>query len=347
MAVTAGATIEDGTMENSVVIATHNRADDLRETLLSLAQLSTTTSWEVIVVDNNSTDHTRAVVEALQPGYPTTLTYLFEQEQGRSAALNAGFRAARGEIILTTDDDVRVEPDWLDQGVAALRRFDCAFVGGKVLPIWGGQRPFWLPETGGRLWVPIAMLDFGPEPVEFATRAPLGVNMALRKDVLERAGYFDNTLGRKAGTLLGQEVREWCMRVRAAGMTGYYIPEMVIHHKVVRSRLTKNYWRRSFYWRGVSRAILYRMTGADLESPEETSPDLSRAPHVAGVPRYLYRKFLRTGLGLLRALARRDTRAVLDQEMQLWFYAGMFVESWKRVPDDPPRVAAPPSQAAL
>ena len=334
-------------MENSVVIATHNRADDLRETLISLGQLSTEASWEVIVVDNNCTDHTRAVVEELQPTYPTTLRYLFEAEQGRSAALNTGFRAAQGEIILTTDDDVRVEPDWLDQAVAALRRFDCAFVGGKVLPMWGGQRPFWLPETGGRLWVPIAMLDFGPEPLEFAKRAPLGVNMALRKDVLDRAGYFDNRIGRKAGTLLGQEVREWCMRVRAAGMTGFYIPEMVIHHKVITSRLTKNYFRRSFYWRGVSRAILYRMTGADLENPEESSPDLSRVPHLGGVPRYLYRTFFDTAIGLLRALARRDTRAILDREMQLWFYTGMFVESWKHRSGSPPRVAARSSGAAL
>ena len=334
-------------MENSVVIATHNRADDLRETLRSVATLATASSWELIVVDNNSTDHTRAVVEELQPTFPVTLTYLFEAEQGRSAALNTGFRAARGDIILTTDDDVRVEPDWLDQGVAALRRFDCAFVGGKVLPIWGGKRPSWLPETGGRLWVPIAMMDFGPEPVEFAARAPLGVNMALRKDVLERAGYFDNTLGRKAGTLLGQEVREWCMRVRAAGMTGYYIPEMVIHHKVVASRLTKNYFRRSFYWRGVSRAILYRMVGADLENPEETSRDLSRVPHIAGVPRYLYRKFLASGVGLLRALARRDSRAILDEEMQLWFYAGMFIETWKHFKGNPPGVAIPSGGAAL
>src|SRR5687767_3695723 len=100
-------------MKHSIVIATHNRADDLRKSLISLSQLSTSSGWEVIVVDNNSTDHTRAVVEALAPTYPTTLKYLFEKEQGRSAALNTGFRAAEGHIILTTDDDVRVEPDWL------------------------------------------------------------------------------------------------------------------------------------------------------------------------------------------------------------------------------------------
>jgi glucosyl-dolichyl phosphate glucuronosyltransferase len=317
-------------MTPTVVIATCNRADDLRGTLTSLGEMSSSQPWELIVVDNNSTDHTRAVVEEMARDYPVPLRYVFEVQQGRSAALNAGFRAAEGDIILTTDDDVRVERDWLDQAVLALRRLDCAFIGGKVLPVWGGERPSWLPERSGRHWVPIALLDLGDEQIEFASRAPLGVNMALRRDALTRAGYFDNELGRKAGTLLGQEVREWCLRVRAAGMQGFYIPEMVVHHRVPAHRLTKRYFRRSFYWRGVSRAILYRLAGADLETPEYGLVNVSRTPHIGGVPRYLYRRFGRSGVRLVRGLAYRDHYAVLDSEMQLWFYAGIFVESWKR-----------------
>jgi glycosyltransferase involved in cell wall biosynthesis len=340
-------------MTHSVVIPTHNRADDLRETLRSVSQISTTQNWEVIVVDNNSTDHTRRVVEELAPAFPVPLHYVFEREQGRSAALNAGFRAARGEIILTTDDDVRVEPNWLDEGAAALRRFDCGFVGGRVLPLWGGERPPWFPKQYGRMWIPIALLDFGPEPLEFATRAPLGVNMAFRHEALTRAGELDNSLGRKPGTLLGQEVREWCMRVRAAGMKGFYIPEMVVHHKVPVERLNKSYFRRSFYWRGVSRAILYRRTGVDMEDPELSSLQFSHVPHVAGVPRYLYRKVLTAAFGLLKGLTRHDRDAVLEQEMQLWFYAGIFVESWRGMlplakhDRAQPRNAAPSGEARL
>ncbi len=97
-----------GTMKYSVVIATHNRAADLRDTLASLAALQPDGPWEVIVVDNNSPDHTRQVVEAAAPTFPVALRYLFEARQGRSPALNAGISAARGQIIATTDDDVRV-----------------------------------------------------------------------------------------------------------------------------------------------------------------------------------------------------------------------------------------------
>src|SRR5262245_17872226 len=93
----------------SIVIATYNRASDLPATLRSLARLSPRGSWEVIVVDNNSTDDTRQVVEDCATSFPVRLRCLFEREQGRSPALNAGIRVARGDIIVTTDDDVRVE----------------------------------------------------------------------------------------------------------------------------------------------------------------------------------------------------------------------------------------------
>jgi GT2 family glycosyltransferase len=155
--------------------------------------------------------------------------------------------------------------------------------------------------------------------------------MAIRRLAFADAGYFDNELGRKAGTLLGQEVREWCLRVRAAGMTGFYVPQMVIHHKVPTHRLCKSYFRRSFYWRGVSRAIFYRVAGVDMETPEGSLVDPARVPHIAGVPRYLYRTFLSAGFRLVRGLAQRDSYAILDNEMQLWFYVGIFVESWKNV----------------
>ncbi|HWF85883.1 MAG TPA: glycosyltransferase family A protein, partial [Vicinamibacterales bacterium] len=98
-------------MTCSIIIATYNRARDLADTLASLARLDYADSWEVVVVDNNSTDDTRAVVGQAQTAFPVPLIYGFEREQGRSAALNHGLTLTHGAIIVTTDDDVRVEPD--------------------------------------------------------------------------------------------------------------------------------------------------------------------------------------------------------------------------------------------
>ena len=311
-------------MRYSVVIATYNRAGDLRETLASLAALRPRGDWETIVVDNNSTDGTRQVVESAATTFPVPLHYVFEKEQGRSPALNAGIRRAQGDIIVTTDDDVRVETDWLDRAGDAIEQLDCDYVGGRVLPIWGGPRPAWLPNHGGKHWAVIALLDYGPEPIEFGARVPLGVNMAFRRSAFERAGLFDPGTGRKAGTLLGQEVREWCIRARAAGLRGFYVPELTLRHIIPAARLNKAYFRRWFYWRGISRAMLYEKAGLDMEAPEQTALDFRTVPHVFGVPRYLYRKAIASLAACLRAAIRRDMVAAFEHELWVWFFAGIF-----------------------
>lgn len=313
----------------SIVIATYKRAADLRETLGSLAQLQPDGPWEVIVVDNNSPDDTRQVVEAAARDFPVELRYLFEQEQGRSPALNAGIRASRGAVIATTDDDVRVPPDWLNRAAEGLERLQCDYVGGRVLPIWGAPRPAWIPNHGGKQWAVIALLDYGPEPIEFGSRVPLGVNMAFRREAFDRAGLLDPHTGRRAGTLLGQEVREWCIRARRAGVRGFYIPELVLEHIIPADRLCKRYFRRWFFWRGISRALLYARAGLDMEAPEQTTLDFATVPHIAGVPRYLYRRAAGNFVGMLRASLRRDAIAAFDHEVWLWFFAGIVKQRWK------------------
>ena len=315
-------------MKYSIVIATYKRARDLRETLQSLAALQPDGPWEVIVVDNNSPDETRDVVLETAGTFPVELRYLFEREQGRSPALNAGIRAARGEIIVTTDDDVRVPPDWLNQAAEGLRRLECDYVGGRVLPIWGGPRPDWLPDRGGKQWAVIALLDYGPAPIEFGTRVPLGVNMAFRREALDRAGLFDPHTGRRAGTLLGQEVREWCIRARKAGVRGFYIPEMSLRHIIPADRLNKKYFRRWFYWRGISRAMLYERAGLDMEAPEQTTLDFSTVPHIAGVPRYLYRRALASVAAWVRETLRGRSIEAFEHELWICFFAGIVRQRW-------------------
>lgn len=312
-----------GAMKYSIVIATYNRAADLRDTLRSLASLQPDGPWEVLVVDNNSSDDTRAVVVEAAAGFPADLRYVFERKQGRSPALNAGIAASRGEIIVTTDDDVRVPADWLNAAARGLSMLACDYVGGRVLPIWGAPRPAWLPNHGGKQWAVIALLDYGDQPIEFGARVPLGVNMAFRRDALARAGGFDPDTGRKAGTLLGQEVREWCIRARQAGLRGFYVPDMRLQHLIPAERLSKTYFRRWFYWRGISRALLYERSGLDMEAPERTTLDFSQVPHVLGVPRYLYRKAITAAIDWLRASLRRDPVAAFDHEVWLWFFAGI------------------------
>jgi glycosyltransferase involved in cell wall biosynthesis len=335
-------------MRFSIIVPTFNRASDLRLSLKSLAGLVSTAPWEVIVVDNNSTDDTRLAVIEAQPDFPVELRYIFEREQGRSAAMNTGIRAARGDIILTTDDDVHVEPDWMEKSGEALDTLDCDYVGGKVLPIWPAARPDWIPNHGGKQWAVIALLDYGPDPIPFFTlahRVPIGVNMAFRRTAFDRAGLWSNRVGRKKGTLLGQEVREWMLRARDAGLRGYYTPTMIVHHRIQRDRLEKKYFRRWFYWNGVSRALLYRDSWIDMQAPESTELDFSRVPHIAGVPRFFYGKAPRELARAITSRWRGDAASAFDAELWLYFFAGVLRQRWRdrKVPRPPVAQSAAPA----
>jgi glycosyltransferase involved in cell wall biosynthesis len=318
-------------MEFSIIIPTYNRADELRETIRSIAKLEVDGDWELLVIDNKSTDHTRAVIDEEEASFPAPLRYLYEPEQGRYAAINTGIRAASGQIIATTDDDARVEPDWLTRAREGLEALGCDYVGGKVLPIWKGTPPAWLPHRPGPHWSVLALQDHGAKPREFGVNGlpwPLGINTATRREAFERTDLFDNRLGRKAGTLRNQAQREWHLRARAAGLRGFYVPGMVVHHVVEAERLQKQYFRRWYYWHGISRAILFAKLGVDMDAPDSSHYDFSKAHLIAGVPRYMYRTLLTHVKDMVLAWLERDPVAAFEHELWLCFFAGVAKQRW-------------------
>jgi glucosyl-dolichyl phosphate glucuronosyltransferase len=294
----------------TVLVCTFNRSADLAATLDSLKhlQLDAPLTWEAVVVDNNSRDDTREVVAARAREFPTTLHYVFEPMQGKSRALNSGLRAARGRLIALTDDDVRVPVQWLTKSIAPLLQDPTlAYTGGPVRPMWRGPKPPWLDERG-RMGGTIAVKDHGAEPFVFEERGkiPLGVNMTIRRELVERIGGFHPDLGRKGASLLGQEQADFFYRSRRAGARGLYVPAAALDHAVPASRLSRSYFRRWWYWKGLSHARLHALHGAT-----ELGVDLRTAPRVAGVPRYVIRSLARHFAGWLAAalLARQQQRA--------------------------------------
>src|SRR5688572_24040780 len=131
-------------MRYTVVISTYNRARSLIETLAALSRIRTARSWEVLVVDNRSTDDTATAVQKVARGYPVELRYIYEPTPGKYRAMNTAVGAARGEIIAATDDDAVVEPEWLERVDEALLSLQCDFVGGPVAPLWQQPPPAWL-----------------------------------------------------------------------------------------------------------------------------------------------------------------------------------------------------------
>ena len=318
-------------LDATILIATYNRAVLLDETLASIARMRTSPGlrWDVIVVDNNSSDNTREVVERHIPAFPVRLQYLFEGRQGRSSALNAGIARAEGTVLAFTDDDVRVEDGWLDAACAPVMGADptIGYTGGPIRPIWGAPPPRWLDLDRGDLWGTIAIQNHGAEAFvyEEGRKVPLGANMAVRRDVFDRIGTFRPDLGRTGGKLvLGQEVPELLLRARAAGIRGMYVPAMVVHHHIPAKRLTPVYFRRWWFGKGVSRSALDRM-----QPVTELGVDLRQTPHMLGVPRFMYGTLLRDLFRMGIETLRGRHAAAFRHQMSVAYFAGYFWSRWR------------------
>ncbi|MGB7323349.1 MAG: glycosyltransferase [Rubripirellula sp.] len=233
-------------LDASIIICTYNRAESLRDTLVALRKLQVDPSrgWEVIVVDNNSSDHTRYVVEESQRDWPQ-LRYTFEKTQGLSSARNHGIQHALGETILFTDDDVLPECDWLETTLTGLEKYQADACGGYIAPIWEVPPPPWLTE---RFYGFLAVRTDRTDDfiMTNANQTPFGANMALRREVFERVGLFDTSRGRKGKVLASGEDGEMFDRILAAGLKVVFLGGSRVHHKVESFRLTKRYFRR---WR--------------------------------------------------------------------------------------------------
>jgi GT2 family glycosyltransferase len=320
----------------SVLICTFNRAELLRETLESLRSTVSSRFWHVVVVDNNSTDGTREVVLAQAASFPVRLEYIFEPRQGKSYALNTGLDRCDGDVILFTDDDVHVCTGWVDASCSALEEEDdLDYTGGPVHPLWEVPPPRWFDQTRGDLWGALAILDYGETSFVFEDRhrVPVGANMAVRRRLIESIGGFHPELGRKGRSLLGQEQAEFFARARQHGARGRYVPAMLVHHHVPAQRLTTRYFRRWWFWKGVSRARVDAM-----HQRTELGLDLTQVPYVARVPRFIWGVMARGMVHLAGAALTGDARNAVRYQTQCAYAVGYVRACWRR---EAARLAAP------
>lgn len=303
----------------SVVIGTYNRSSLLRGALECLiAQEPKDLRFEVIVVDNNSTDGTREVVESFGQSDPP-MRYVFEGLQGISYARNAGINQSRSPIVAFTDDDVRVAPDW----IATIRKTfdahpDIRFIGGKVLPVWTVTPPIWLTRNH---WMPLGLQDHGD--VEFYLEASrvtgvIGANLVIRREVFDRAGMFAPEVQLVKGGIGMMEDHEYVARMWRAGFVGLYVPQLVVNAPVEVDRIKKKYHRRWHKGHGRSYAVLKE------EKMEKASW------YLFGVPAHLYRQALIDAMGLIKNWLGRQEELAFLCEVHLWFFFAFWL---KRVQD--------------
>jgi glucosyl-dolichyl phosphate glucuronosyltransferase len=300
--------------EVSVVVATYNRCEILPGTLESLINQEGETAYEIIVVDNNSTDDTRNVIDQLrrQPGYEK-LTYLFEENQGVSHARNKGIAAARANIIAFTDDDIRPAKNWVSSISTALAKFpeaDC--IGGKVLPHPETKLPSWLTD---KYWTPLALLDLGDEPLQLNVHKGAGLvaaNLAVRASVFNDVGLFHPQLQRVKNSVGSMEDHEFQLRLSAAKKRLMYVPDLIVYAHVLDERLEKDYHRRWYCGHGHFYAV---MRDAEFESSKIRLFD---------VPSHLYRRTCSNAFDWLKHRLSSNSELEFQQELEMHFFWGFF-----------------------
>lgn len=263
---------DSGNLQISVIVCTYSNALLLRHTLDSLVkQTLPPQEYEIVVVDNNSTDNTREVVREFEERASHQIHYVLETTQGLSAARNTGIKQSGGPIISFIDDDAEADPGWLAAVVEAFNQHPDAWgVGGNTFAIWDAERPAWLKDD----FLPdLSIQNRGAEKLKLPMQQHLlGTNSSFRREVFAKIGYFPTDLGRVGKRLLAGEEAELCRRIHLQGKSMYHIPKVVVYHHVTPERMTRSYLRKRSYLSGLSRSFYvsrtYGINSARTESRE-------------------------------------------------------------------------------
>jgi glycosyltransferase involved in cell wall biosynthesis len=297
----------------SVVICTYNRSKTLGAAIESVAAQSLPPSLgcEILVVDNNSTDETRQVVEGLQQRHPERIRYVFERAQGISHARNTGIREAEAEILAFLDDDEIADTEWLANLTANLRSGEWAGAGGRVLPPSTFSPPRWLSALNSSITGPLAVFDPALEAGQLH-EPPFGANMAFRREVFDRYGGFRTDLGRTGKNMISNEDTEFGRRLMGAGLRLRYEPSALTYHPVEEGRLRPSYFLSWWFNKG--------------RSDVREFGNQPNGVHLIGIPLRLFRAL---PSATMRWMATAQPPQRFGRKLEVWCCAGQILESYQ------------------
>jgi glycosyltransferase involved in cell wall biosynthesis len=296
-------------MDITVAICTWNRARLLDVTLTQMRKLRIPADidWEILVVNNRSTDKTDEIIHRHTPHLP--LRPLFEEKQGHSHARNRALMEAHGDLVLWTDDDVLVDPDWVAAYIEAAQAWpDAAYFGGNIEPLFETNPPAWILKNPQLVEAPFAVRQLGHDtrPLD-SSEMPFGANMAFRRRFL--AGLsFDSTLGRVgAGFISGDEI-DLIRRLLQQGAKGVWVGSARVKHIIPKERLTTGYiWN---FFSGLAVAEL-RLNG------------MPPGKRWFNMPRWMIKLYLESRIKSLIYTARKGSRWARAFRESAWTFGAL------------------------
>jgi len=226
----------------SIIVCTYNREKYIGECLSRLAKQDIDQStYEVLIINNQSTDHTQAVIDKIITQYPKiNFRSFIEENQGHTYARNRGIIEAKGNLLSFIDDDAFVQTDYCKEIIKFFKTHEkISAIGGRIIPKYEKTEPPWMSKY---LLPLVAAIDLGNLPKPFkGNKFPIGANMAFRKSIFEKYGVFDVNLGRRGAGLEGGDEKEMFIRLKRGGEKIFYVPEVVVKHIIPGSRIEKSY----------------------------------------------------------------------------------------------------------
>lgn len=230
-------------MKISVAVCTYNRSEILKKSLYSLINQSfASEDYEIIVIDNNSSDDTKNVCsDFISKNKTFNIRYFFEPKQGLSYARNMALKKSKGEIILYTDDDCIADKNLLKEHFKVYSDDMVACAGGKILVEFMEKKPKWLCEKFYKYY---GYLDISDKITDLDS-SPYGGNISFKKNVLiEKNLSFDINLGRKAENLNGGEEVFVVESIKSYGYKIKYNPNALVTHLICGYKMQKKYLRK-------------------------------------------------------------------------------------------------------
>jgi len=301
-------------MDISLIICSYNRAHNLDACFKHLLaqKNSDDITWELILVDNNSTDDTRAVVEKYANESALNIRYSFEAQQGLSYARNHGIALAEGTWVAFIDDDIRVSDVWLKTLHDTFRQHDCDAVGGRIHIESPQSLPQWISTD---MYGFLGHQDFGAQAhqMDGYNEFPFGGNMAVHRRVFDNIGVFNTQLGRrgegnKSDELFKGEETDFFHRLADTGGHFRYHPDLLVLHKILPYQLEKKFF-----------LTLHKNAGI-LKAQQDTR---LHKRSIMGIPLFVYPQFLRSIGHYVRQIFSNGKNSAFRKRMNIAYFTGM------------------------
>lgn len=303
-------------MDISIVVCTYNRSKVLKQCLEALEKMTMPKglSWEVLVVDDNSTDDTQEMIENIRKISKLSIRKVFEKQQGVAFARNRGVDEAEGEVIVFIDDDCVADGSCLSSLYEAYLKYNADCVGGKVLPFnWQDKIPKWITSE---LYSYISIYDKGEEIIEWASSVgtPITSNVLYKKSIFQKVGLFDTSLGRTGkGSVSGGEEQELNNRILKVGGKIIYQPNAVVYHQFRPEFLTKKYMRGLDFNTGMRGGFAFGKYNKR---------------NLLGIPLFIINQFIKSIWAYLDYIAKNGYNNSFRKELYCWYFLGFM---WGRV----------------